>query len=439
MTNVALSPTDDVATGARPLEAHERLTLLDALRGFALFGVFASNVNLWFSGRIFLPPARIEAMMASRPNAVAAYLFSFFIFGKFISIFAFLFGTGFAIQMMRAEARGSSGAAVYARRLGVMLLLGAVHLFALWYGDILSWYAALGFALLLFRKRSDRTLVFTGLALALLLPLLASTAEKFLPPLLGAGDSAAAAKAVMEKAAADRARALGGFEGSSYLTAMRANAAFFFDFFISRNTAMSFVPSVLGKFLLGLYAGRRRLLHEPEKHLRLFRWLLVIGLVTGVIGNGINVAVRYLFINKIIQGEPTWMFLMSLVREGGFLGLAMFYVSAITLLFQRPFWRRLFLVLAPVGQMALTNYLTQSVFSVALFYGFGFGLIGRVGPALCFAIAAGIFSVQGVVSHLWLGRFRFGPAEWLWRSMTYGKAQPMRLPEQRAAALPASA
>jgi uncharacterized protein len=220
---------------------------------------------------------------------------------------------------------------------------------------------------------------------------------------------------------------------------MRANAAFAFDFFLNRHLVLSFAPSVLGKFLLGLYAGRRRLFHEPAAHLRLFRWLLVIGLVTGAIGNGINGVVRYMFIHKMIQGEPTWVFVMSLVREGGFLGFAMFYVSALTLLFQRPLFRRLLLVLAPAGQMALTNYLAQSVVSVTLFYGFGFGLIGRVGPALCFAIALGIFSVQVVVSHLWLARFRFGPAEWLWRSMTYGKAQPMRLADERPAALPASA
>jgi uncharacterized protein len=373
-------------------------------------------------------------------NSVAAYVFSFFVFGKFISMFAFLFGLGFAIQMIRADSRGAAIGSLYARRLGAMLLIGLFHMFAIWYGDILCWYAVLGFALLLFRRRGDRTLLYWGFGLVLIIPFLQSTADKFIPLLLGEADSAAAAKAIADRAAEQRARALAGFESSSYLTVLRANAVFAVDFFFSRHIMVSLSATILGKFLLGLYAGRRRLFHEPLEHLPLFRRLLLWGLVTGVLGNGLQVVLRYLFINKILSGNPWWGFLLPLAQEGGFLGMAMFYVSAITLLFQRPAFRRLLLLLAPVGRMALTNYLGQSVIGVLLFYGIGFGLIGRFGPALCFAFTVGIFAVQLLVSHLWLARFRFGPAEWVWRSMTYGKAQPMRLPDNpRAAALAASA
>lgn len=437
---IALSPANNVDNGARPVDAPERLALLDVLRGFALFGVFTSNLNLWFSGRVFLPPERIKPMMDAPANAVAAYLFSFFVFGKFISMFAFLFGLGFAIQMIRADGRGASIVPLYARRLGAMLFIGLGHMFAIWYGDILSWYAVVGFALLLFRRRGDRTLLYWGLGLVLLIPFAQATVEKFLPLLLGATDPAAAAKAAVERAAAARAQALAGFESSSYLVALRANAAFAVDFFFSRSILVSLSATILGKFLLGLYAGRRRLFHEPSAHLPLFRRLLLWGLLTGVLGNGLQVVLRYLLINKILSGIPSWGFLVPLAQEGGFLGMAIFYISAVTLLFQRAAWRRLLLLLAPVGRMALTNYLCQSVIGVLLFNGFGFGLIGRFGPALCFAITVGIFSVQLVLSHLWLARFRFGPAEWAWRSMTYGKAQPMRLPDEpRAAALAASA
>ncbi|HEY0093977.1 MAG TPA: DUF418 domain-containing protein, partial [Archangium sp.] len=98
----------------------------------------------------------------------------------------------------------------------------------------------------------------------------------------------------------------------------------------------------------------------------------------------------------------------------------------ITLLFQRDAWRRLLAVLAPVGRMALTNYFLQSVMGVLLFYGYGLGLMGKLGSAAQLAVAVALFSLQIVWSHLWLARFRIGPAEWVWRSLTYGEAQPLR-------------
>lgn len=106
--------------------------------------------------------------------------------------------------------------------------------------------------------------------------------------------------------------------------------------------------------------------------------------------------------------------------------MAAAYVSGITLLFQRHTWQRLLAVLAPLGRMALTNYLMQSVLGVLLFYGYGLGLMGKLGSAAQMALALALLALQTFVSHLWLSRFRFGPAEWLWRSLTYGKAQPMR-------------
>jgi uncharacterized protein len=106
--------------------------------------------------------------------------------------------------------------------------------------------------------------------------------------------------------------------------------------------------------------------------------------------------------------------------------MAAVYVSGITLLFQRDAWRRRLSVLAPVGRMALSNYLLQSVMGALIFYGYGLGLMGKLGSAAYLLAAVALFALQIVVSRLWLSRFCFGPAEWLTRSLTYGKAQPMR-------------
>jgi uncharacterized protein len=111
----------------------------------------------------------------------------------------------------------------------------------------------------------------------------------------------------------------------------------------------------------------------------------------------------------------------------GLIAMAAFYLSGIVLLWRRPAWRSRLARLAPVGRMALTNYLTHSLIYLALFYGFGLALLGRVGATFCLALSVAIFAAQILFSAWWLRRFQFGPAEWLWRSLTYGGRQPMRL------------
>ncbi|WP_309890128.1 DUF418 domain-containing protein [Archangium sp.] len=415
------SAVPDVTPEARPVDSTERLALLDVLRGFALCGVFVSNVYMWFSGRTFVPRAQIDAAMASASlgDKVASYAIGILVFGKFITLFAFLFGLGFSVQMSRAEARGATIAPLYMRRLGVMFLLGAVHLLGLWYGDILTTYALLGFALLLFRNRTDKTLLFWAVPLILVAPLGVDVLMKALPMLTGV-------EASMEASTQRRAQTLEVFTTGTYFDVVRANASYYFNDFMKPLLAVMF--GLLGRFLLGLVAGRQRLFHDAPQHLPLFRKLLGWGLLFGVIGSAVMLWVRYLLQNKLIDGQAPWLMVTMPLRQLNEVGLAAVYLSGIVLLFQRPAWQRRLLVLAPVGRMALTNYLTQTVLSLCFFYGFGLGFIGKLGPAALTVLPLGVFCVQVAFSHWWLARFRFGPAEWVWRSLTYGKAQPMRQP-----------
>ncbi|NMO13546.1 DUF418 domain-containing protein [Pyxidicoccus fallax] len=415
---------------ARPVDSSERLALLDTLRGFALCGVFISNVMVWFSGRVFLPREQVLAAMnnASLADTVTWHAFSVLVAGKFITLFSFLFGLGFAVQMGRAEARGASITPLYVRRLGVMLVMGLAHLFLIWYGDILSTYAVLGFGLLLFRGRSDRTLLSYALLFALGWSIVGVVIFKY-PQLMADTPEAGAAiaKAASEKSGAIRARTLAAFTSGSWLDATKATGDFFFSDYLPMLVAITL--STFGRFLLGLLAGRRRIFHDVPQHLRLFRRLLGWGLVAGVIGSGSGLVLQQLMLKKVFTPEtlPTWVpFVTAPLRHLGELGFAAVYVSGFTLLFQRATWQRVLGLLAPVGRMALTNYLSQSIISVLFFYGYGLGFITKVGPAACVAYCLAVFSVQVVWSHLWLSRFRFGPAEWVWRSLTYGKAQPMR-------------
>jgi uncharacterized protein len=142
-----------------PTAARERIVTLDILRGIALLGVVIANVWLWFSGAWFRFPEFHAQVRVFSLDAVVFNGIALFVSGKAITTFSFLFGLGFAIQMMRAEERGAAIGPVYRRRLAVLLLFGIVHAFFLWYGDILMVYAMLGFLLLLFRKRAERTLL----------------------------------------------------------------------------------------------------------------------------------------------------------------------------------------------------------------------------------------------------------------------------------------
>jgi uncharacterized protein len=426
------APSDVAAptAEARPVDSSERLALLDTLRGFALCGVFVSNVFSWFSGRNFLPRPQLEAMNANASllETVTTQGYYLLVSGKFITIFSFLFGLGFAVQMGRAEERGASIAPLYARRLGVMLLMGLTHLLLLWYGDILSTYAVLGFGLLLLRKRSDRALLILTALLVFVWPII-GTAILRLPQLLADTPEAAAAiaKAAGERSAAIKAQALAAFSGGSWLDTVKAGGTFWLKDFLPN--ILAFTLATFGRFVLGLWAGRRRLFHDAPQHLGFFRKLLGWGLVAGVVGGGAGLVLQQLMLRKILTPEtmPLWVpFAMSPLRHLGELGIASVYVSGLTLLFQRATWQKVLGLLSPVGRMALTNYLSQTVFSLLFFYGYGLGNITKVGPVGLVALCLGVFCVQVALSHLWLSRFRFGPAEWVWRSLTYGKAQPMR-------------
>ncbi|WP_375767609.1 DUF418 domain-containing protein [Archangium gephyra] len=415
------------AANARPVDEGERLVLLDTLRGFALCGVFLANVYLWFSGRMFLSRAQMQASLenASWLDTAINQSFGPLIGGRFITIFSFLFGLGFAVQLGRAEGRGTSVVPVYARRLLVMLGVGFAHLFLLFQGDIVSTYALLGFTLLLFHKREDATLLLWAAALIFLGPVLWNLGLR-LPQLLGSPGAEEAAKAAQEHSMALRAQVLEAFSHGSWLDTVRVGGAYYCgDLFWNLST---FLPVIVGRFLLGLWAGRRRLFHDAPQHLRFFRRLLGWGLGLGLFASGVGILVGQLFSRKLITpGSLPWLpYVMGPMRHLGELGMASVYVAGITLLFQRDTWRRRLAVLAPVGRMGLTNYLLTSVLGVLLFYGYGLGLMGKLGSTAQIALPLVLFAVQIVFSHLWLARFRFGPAEWLTRSLTYGKAQPMR-------------
>jgi uncharacterized protein len=179
-------------------------------------------------------------------------------------------------------------------------------------------------------------------------------------------------------------------------------------------------PMFLALFLIGLNLGKLEFFRDVRARLprvrRMLPWIAALGLI----GNGIYVAGQSL--GPFSPGRFLAVALWVVAAPA----LAFTYISVLLLLWQRPVWKRLLSVLAPVGRMALTNYLLQSLICTTLFYSYGFGLYGKVSPSVGLLLTVAIFLVQIPLSAWWLRRFRFGPMEWVWRSLTYGKPQPMR-------------
>jgi len=405
-----------------PAPASARIDAVDSVRGFALFGILAVNMA-YFSHPIYTLIAGLRTATTPLDRAVE-FAIRFLAESKFYPLFSLLFGLGLVLQMQRAEARGVAFVPLYLRRLAVLLLFGLAHAYLIWIGDILTMYALLGFGLLLFRTRAPKTLlIWAGILLALpvlftALSVAALAAGRATP------DGAAELERVLAAMAADYAAraaeashiyATGGY---IEVTAQRARDLAFFAPF-----QLFMLPSVLAMFLLGLYTGRRGIAQDIPAHLPFLRRVRAWGL-------GLGLPLNLLYAVASEASERTVPSLLGLVATAALAAggpvLSLGYAAALALLVQAPAWRRRLAPLAAAGRLALSNYLLQSLVCTLIFYGYGLGLFGQVGAAAGLLLTVVIYLLQLPLSVWWLRHFQFGPAEWLWRSLTYGRWQPFR-------------
>ncbi len=419
MTTATVPPTETVA----PVQQTERIQIVDILRGFALFGILLVNMA------IFSYPFQTIVFPADPTmpwyDWFATWLIHFLGEGKFYALFSLLFGLGMFLLMERIEARGRKFAPFYMRRLLALLLIGIVHAFLIWPGDILIIYALLGFPLLLFRKAKPRTLLIWAVIL-IALPLLFYVAARGLIALgsmtpegaqqiqLGFDQAEAGYRAEL-------ARASQVYPSGNFIEITNQRIADYLSLGLTSIFALGF--NILAMFLVGVWFGRRRIFNDLAAQRPFFRKLLIWGLIVGLIGNAIYAT--------LIMGVPRYDLstdlVIAMIAQGiGAPLLMLAYVSALCLLALRPAWGQRLQALAPVGQMALTNYLLQSIIATTIFYGYGLALFGKVGAGWGIVLTVAIYLLLIPFSHWWMKRFLYGPAEWLWRSMTYWKWQPMR-------------
>jgi uncharacterized protein len=408
--------------GLRPVGTKERIDLLDVLRGFALCGILFANMPI-FMGYAFLGDEGRASLPFPAADHATTFLTHFLVEGKFYSLFSLLFGIGFSVQLLRARHDDKSFLPYYMRRLAILLCIGLAHLVLLWTGDILASYAACGFILLLFRRVSERTLL-TWAAVLLLLPVLQYalvmlTGGTFHP---GTPFEIAGMHARQRLGLFDAGTRLETMQGGYWLW-LKGNAAGAFFRYSNLMYSGRFFK-ILAMFLLGFYVGRRQIVQRLDAHRPLLKRLLTVGLVLGIPG---NLVLAWLMERGDDFPASGLGLTQTVVYALGVVPLSLAYAAAFSLAWQKPAWQKRLRVFSPLGKMALTNYLMQTVLCLLLFNGFGLGLAGRVGPFVGVGLIGLVLAFEWAFSRWWLSRYQFGPAEWLWRSLTYGKLQRLKL------------
>ncbi|GAA0592913.1 DUF418 domain-containing protein [Virgibacillus siamensis] len=382
-----------------PTKGSERLTWIDAARGFAIFGIFIVNIGA-FSAPYFLYGGAEEAWTSPIDQFIQNFKDVFFQ-ASFYTLFSVLFGFGFQMMKERVIDKGINAKLFLLRRLIILIGFGLIHAFLIWSGDILLSYGIIGLFLIAFIHRKNITLLVWALML------LGSSAAYFTMYLFSF-------RAYLGYANYQEIRrAMESYTSNDLSVILSQNLH---DWLYSNGlfTYFLLLMTLLPMFLFGMLIARKRLLHKPEsnKHVLWICWSVSLLFFT---------ALKW---GPYLYGNPEWF---NFIQDNvGGTASALFYLFSITLLHQSVFGAKLLKPFSHVGRMSLTNYMLQSVIQFILFYGVGFGLYGSVTPGISIAIVVLVFSLQAVLSRWWMAKFRFGPLEWVWRSLTYKKKQPMR-------------
>ncbi len=423
-----------------PILAHERIQAIDILRGVALLGILTMNIAAfaWPIGGYENPRfSGGEGPLNTACWAVNGVLFS----GKMMSLFSMLFGAGLVVMTQRAAARGASLRGVYYRRNVWLLAIGMMHAYLIWGGDVLVPYALCGFLLYPFRRFRPGKLIAVGILLVVVQVALWYGFLAYGAYVSGVAEEAAAARAAGDEPEAWQLEMeevwVEGFR--SFLAPTEEDFQHEIELYLSgypeivRGRAEEVVMFQTFGFLMFMSwgAGGRMLIgmglmklgvFAAERSVAFYRWLATFGYGLGLPLTAVGMVLTHNAEYELAQ-TPLGGALFTL----GMVPVAIGHASVVMMLCQAGVWPRLAARLAAVGRTALSNYLLQSLVCTTLFYGYGLGLFGRLDRAALWLVVLAVWSLQLWASERWLERFRFGPAEWLWRSLTYWRRQPMRL------------
>lgn len=404
------------------VQPKKRILEIDFVRGFALLGILLVNMAL-FKGSIF-DMIVLPAHSGSTTDMISRGFIYLFAEGKFYSLFSLLFGFGFSIFIFKESDNGQSATDAYLRRIFTLMIIGIIHAFFIWSGDILLAYSILGLFLLAFKNTSVKGLIKWSIGLITfiliintLLYLILDLASKISDSEVMFEQIELAIKNYTDKALLARET----YSGNDYLRMISIRAR---EVGIYYSGFFNVFPSILSMFLIGLAFGKSGKLKSIDTNIPLFKKIFITSLLLGLPLATLN-AYGVLTYSRLVFD------LNGLYQNIGFyLGspiLALAYFSGGILLFHKFNTNRFFLAVASAGRMALTNYLMQSIVFTTIFYGYGFGLFGKISDLQGIITAILFWLLQLPISYWWLKRFKFGPAEWLWRSITYKQWQSNKL------------
>lgn len=390
-----------------PTTERQRHVILDALRGLALMGIALANFPefaLW----TFLSSEQQAAMPTAYIDEIVRFLQYLVVDGKFYSIFSILFGIGFSLIMER------HGLRLFVRRMLILVIIGFLHLMFIWSGDILLLYAVGGLLLTLMIGLSDKSLFILALSLIMIPVGLDALIEfggfDFPEPFYQAWWNKAEALGINEANFASWLRDANSY-GQMFAFLVQGAYERLWEFVEGHR-----LPKVVGLFILGYLASKHRL-YARLQDLPLWKalyWSVSIGLPTSL-----------LYAWSATSGHPWGLTVHSLLYAVSVIPLAIVFIIGICLLYLQSPKSVVFRWLAAPGRMALSCYISHSLIGVLLFYGLGFGLGTSLGLVYIELIALVVFFIQIIVCRIWLNYFRFGPLEWLWRMLTYGRYFPI--------------
>jgi uncharacterized protein len=407
----ALTP-DPIAS---PITSTERILDLDILRGMALFGILAANM------RGFSAPIEVYFNVGRwfhlAPDQWTQVFIDTFIQRKFVTLFSFMFGMGFAVQLMRAQAKGARFLSFYPRRLAALALFGLIHGIVIWSGDILLTYSITGTMLLFFRNRSQKT-VLRWVCSILGVPLLAMTGF------------ALATAFRLRKPDVDN------FDPAKITGIIHVYASGSLQAILKQNwiewvhelQSQAFSIFALSLFLFGLWVVRSGILEHLDDYTPVFKRICKVCLPLGIVLNFAEALIPVYYVHFPRPVFIGWADNILTVYSGPILSMG--YATGLAVLLRDAAWRRRLMPFAAVGRTALTNYLSQSLICVTFFR--LTHLYGVWGPAWDLLPTVVLFGIQILISNWWLQNYRFGPMEWVWRGLTYGTFPVLR----RAAASP---
>lgn len=399
---------------ANPTQSQERNLAIDILRGTALLGILLMNLPQFFNPSwvygVYGVPSEYTGM-----DYWGQQFIKLFVEGKFFTIFSFLFGLGFYIFMSRAEAKPHSAGRLYLRRIAALAVIGAIHFLFGWTGDILHLYAVTGLLLLLFYKRTNKTILVW--AVCLIAVWFGLFGLSFITTPEQAQDSMLQGQALLP-VVEGMYEHLTYTQWIDYQLSMVAPAVSPFE--------PIFMLAILSMFLIGVYCGRRNWFANLSENKRMIR-------KTWFAGMAVNVPLL-LILTAILTKQIDFGFrheaVTTLFVQLSGITMSLFYITSFLLLMTNPKWIARLRPIGYVGQMALTNYLGQTVVCVLI------AILTRlydIGTMQTILLCLAIYIGQIGFSTLWMRSFRFGPMEWIWRSFTYWSFQPMRLQSSRKA------